>query len=293
MAMNISNRPCVEGPSEFVLDWSISKDAIEAVRAANRLEDVASDYTQLRRSGRGLVGLCPLHSERTGSFHLYSADQRFKCYGCGTGGDVFTLIQKITGLPFPRVVQHLADRAGIDIDSVFDRKEVTCKESRPGQIRKAAKQLRAIVLSVMLSYRDDLHRLERVRRGAGERIDAIVAGAPERWLGELQCAVEAFRSASPRIRRLEAGYRILAFASVADRVRFALRPRARKAMTDELLASGDAGNVNQIKQNDSELSLLRKSPELVAEVDDACIESEPWPTDQEIEEICQRAYRRE
>lgn len=33
-------------------------------------------------------GLCPIHVERTPSFNIYDRGTRFKCYGCGAGGDV-------------------------------------------------------------------------------------------------------------------------------------------------------------------------------------------------------------
>jgi hypothetical protein len=43
-----------------------------------------------------LVGLCPLHPEKTGSFHVYP-DNHYHCYGCGAHGDVTDLEQALRG----------------------------------------------------------------------------------------------------------------------------------------------------------------------------------------------------
>ena len=45
-----------------------------------------------KTGGTRFVGKCPLpgHTEKTGSFTVYTENQSFYCYGCGTGGDVIT-----------------------------------------------------------------------------------------------------------------------------------------------------------------------------------------------------------
>lgn len=51
-----------------------------------------------RRSGRGLVGLCPFHEEKTPSFHIYPEQNRAWCFGCNRGGgpiDVVMLQQEV------------------------------------------------------------------------------------------------------------------------------------------------------------------------------------------------------
>jgi CHC2-type zinc finger protein len=53
---------------------------------------------ELHRSGPSgeLVGLCPLHKEKTPSFHVYP-DNHYYCYGCGAHGDVTDLEQALSG----------------------------------------------------------------------------------------------------------------------------------------------------------------------------------------------------
>ena len=46
---------------------------------------------------RGLA-LCPFHAEDTPSCRFYPGDRGFYCFGCGTGGDVIKLVEKLFGI---------------------------------------------------------------------------------------------------------------------------------------------------------------------------------------------------
>lgn len=80
----------------------------EAVRAANPMVDVAARYTTLNRKGRTFRGLCPIHQERHPSFVVYPPD-RWWCYGCERGGDVFDFVQEVEHLTFKEALQFLAE----------------------------------------------------------------------------------------------------------------------------------------------------------------------------------------
>jgi DNA primase len=67
---------------------------IEAVKAAVSLEEYAGELTGLKRQGANLIGLCPIHEERTPSFTVYP-DQHFYCYGCQHHGDVIDLCELV------------------------------------------------------------------------------------------------------------------------------------------------------------------------------------------------------
>jgi DNA primase len=56
----------------------------------------AAEFTKLRRSGRQLIGLCPIHSERHPSFYVHPEKQVLKCFECGAGGDIFEFIMRVT-----------------------------------------------------------------------------------------------------------------------------------------------------------------------------------------------------
>ncbi len=62
----------------------------------------------LRKSGKALVGLCPLHNEKHPSFYVYPETNRWWCYGgCGQGGDVINFIKLLQGYSFKEAVQYL------------------------------------------------------------------------------------------------------------------------------------------------------------------------------------------
>ncbi len=92
-----------------------SDDFLERVKDANRIEDVARQYVNLKRAGRLYKCNCPFHSEKTPSCVIYPDNGSFYCFGCGAGGSVITFISKIENLDFAESVKFLADRAGIPV----------------------------------------------------------------------------------------------------------------------------------------------------------------------------------
>lgn len=58
--------------------------------------------------------LCPFHSEKTPSCHIYP-EGRFYCYGCHEHGSIFTLYMEINSVSFPVAVQQLAEKAGVTV----------------------------------------------------------------------------------------------------------------------------------------------------------------------------------
>ena len=76
---------------------------------------VIGRHVELKRAGRTWKGNCPFHGERTPSFHVYTEDKHYKCYGCGEHGNVFTFLQKLQGKEFPEVVRELAAEVGVEI----------------------------------------------------------------------------------------------------------------------------------------------------------------------------------
>jgi DNA primase len=109
---------------------AIVDEDIERVRESSPLADVVQQYVALRRVGRNWVGLCPFHAERSGSFNVREETGRYKCFGCGAGGDVFRFIQDIEHVDFGAAVELLAGRVGIQL------RYTTGGESKDRQRRK-------------------------------------------------------------------------------------------------------------------------------------------------------------
>lgn len=85
-------------------------EIIDQVRQAANIVEIASQYTTLKARGRKHVGLCPFHSEKTPSFTVDSEKNLFHCFGCGVGGDVFSLVMEKENLTFPEALKFLADK---------------------------------------------------------------------------------------------------------------------------------------------------------------------------------------
>jgi len=78
---------------------------------------VIGGYIRLRKAGREFIGLCPLHTEKTPSFHVNPERRSWKCFGCGKSGDVFDFVAQVERIDFKEARKLIADRAGIPVVS--------------------------------------------------------------------------------------------------------------------------------------------------------------------------------
>jgi DNA primase len=90
-------------------------EIVDQIRNVANIVDIASQYTTLKRRGRKHVGLCPFHSEKQPSFTVDDEKQLFHCFGCGVGGDVFSLVMEKENLSFPETLRYLAEKYNIEL----------------------------------------------------------------------------------------------------------------------------------------------------------------------------------
>jgi hypothetical protein len=86
----------------------ISDEQIQQARAMPI--QVILRQQSFRKSGRTLMGLCPLHREKHPSFHIYHKDNRFICFGCNQKGDSIKLVQLLHGYSFKEAVSYLLNK---------------------------------------------------------------------------------------------------------------------------------------------------------------------------------------
>ncbi|MBR2986790.1 MAG: DNA primase [Clostridia bacterium] len=115
-----------------------SDETIREIRFRNNIEDVISQYVQLKRAGSNSVGLCPFHSEKSPSFTVFSKSDSFYCFGCGAGGDVISFIRRAEALDYPEAIEFLAKRAGITVVQNEYDKETAKRRERILQMNKEA-----------------------------------------------------------------------------------------------------------------------------------------------------------
>ena len=114
------------------MDNRISEDFIEEVRQRADIVEVISEYVVLKRAGKNYQGLCPFHSEKTPSFNVNPDRQMFYCFGCHTGGNVFSFLMKKNNLPFPEALQLVARRVGMELPE----KELSLEEQKRESMRR-------------------------------------------------------------------------------------------------------------------------------------------------------------
>lgn len=91
-------------------------DAVEDIKQRLSIEDVVSEYVQLKRSGRNLKGLSPFTNERTPSFMVSPEKQIWHDFSSNKGGDMFSFVMEAEGLDFKGALELLARKAGVDLD---------------------------------------------------------------------------------------------------------------------------------------------------------------------------------
>ena len=166
------------------MGFRIPEEKITEVKNAADIVDIIADAVVLKKAGKNFLGLCPFHSEKTPSFSVSPDKQIFHCFGCGTGGNVFTFMMKHQGVSFPDAVKSVANRYGIDLPAA---------KLSPGQQREMSQRERLYRINQMAMgfYRDCLTN-DRVGRKAtaylqsrGFDADAMahfgIGYAPEAW----------------------------------------------------------------------------------------------------------------
>jgi len=114
-------------------------DFLDRVKSANDLVSAFGPYAELKRAGRDYVCLCPFHSEKSASCHVYTDDPHFYCFGCGAGGDVITFTMMTQSLDYVSAVRYLAERAGYSMpDESEDGGEALRRRSRLLEMNREA-----------------------------------------------------------------------------------------------------------------------------------------------------------
>ncbi len=161
-----------------------SSESIERVRDAVDIAEVLAPYTELKRAGQRLQGLCPFHDERSPSFSVNPQDKLYYCFGCGEKGDVFTFLQEKEGLPFAEAVETLAERFGVEVER--EKEDPRLEEARKRRVRLA--ELLDRTASYYAKYLWESDEAEKARayllgRGLSEESlrEFGVGFAPNRW----------------------------------------------------------------------------------------------------------------
>lgn len=90
-------------------------DAKEEIRARLPVEDVVSQYVELKRAGRTLKGRSPWGVDKTPSFMVSPEKGIWHDFSANKGGDIFAFVMEVEGISFPEALEKLAAQAGVEL----------------------------------------------------------------------------------------------------------------------------------------------------------------------------------
>ncbi len=162
----------------------ISNDSVSQVRNAADMVAEVSRYTDLKRAGVQMMGLCPFHDERSPSFSVDPQNKLYNCFGCGEKGDVFSFVMEKEGLGFTEAVEALADRYGVELQ----REQEDPRAEARRQARQRLQQLLERASAYYSNYLWESKEASKAReylagRGLAEQTlrDFGVGFAPSAW----------------------------------------------------------------------------------------------------------------
>lgn len=88
---------------------------IQSVKEQVNILDVANTYG-IKLNSRNKA-LCPFHNEKSPSFSISADKQLFHCFGCGAGGDVVSLVERLFNLSPLEAARKLNDDFRLGYDS--------------------------------------------------------------------------------------------------------------------------------------------------------------------------------
>ncbi len=100
---------------------------------AAKVEEVVSDFVELRKRGVNMIGLCPFHNEKTPSFTVSPAKNLWKCFGCGKGGTPVHFIMEHEQLSYYEALRWLAKKYHIEIKE----RELSDEEKEAQSLRES------------------------------------------------------------------------------------------------------------------------------------------------------------
>jgi DNA primase len=98
------------------MNRAIPENIIDDIRARCDIVDLISSFLPMKKAGSTRwKACCPFHEEKTPSFVVDNQRQRYHCFGCGKGGDIFSFMMDREGVDFPNAIHLLAGRCGVII----------------------------------------------------------------------------------------------------------------------------------------------------------------------------------
>lgn len=107
----------------------IPQSFIDDLLARTDLVELISTRVPLKKTGKNYSARCPFHDEKSPSFTVSSEKQFYYCFGCGAKGNALGFLMQYDHLDFPRAVEELAHRAGMEVPHEADDQNQQAKKA--------------------------------------------------------------------------------------------------------------------------------------------------------------------
>jgi len=135
------------------------------------VDHLLSEGVELKQKGRNFWASCPLHSERTPSFKVDSGRQQFYCFGCNSGGDIITFVQKFHSLSYSDALTYL----GINKKPFRPTAKYLLKQSKQKRLQQLRQKYSTWKNSCISFLADVLRNIDMAKTNARtiEKVESI------------------------------------------------------------------------------------------------------------------------
>ena len=100
----------------------ISQNIINRIIEEVDIVETVASYIPLTPKGKNYWAVCPFHNDSNPSMSVSREKKFFKCFSCGTSGNVIAFVQKYEHISYTDAAIKLAKKLGVDIEE-FDTPE--------------------------------------------------------------------------------------------------------------------------------------------------------------------------
>lgn len=149
-------------------------DPWDDIKAQHPLLEVVQQHVKMKKAGPEWVGLCPFHGEKTPSFFVNPAKEKYNCQGCGAHGDVLDFVQ---GLRSCTKAEAIAELTGGKVSAlpepVRKERDRLRTDAEMEEARRRAEGTREAAKRWLRATRVDTSHPYLVRKGIAEIVDDL------------------------------------------------------------------------------------------------------------------------
>lgn len=120
----------------------IPKETIDSIISRAILTEVAADFMPLKKSGKDMVGKCPICGKDGKGKGMFFEDKKdiFKCFSCDTGGKgAVSFLMTTQNMDYIAAIKWLGDKYGVDYDAAKQKamKDQLAAQRKLGKAHKS------------------------------------------------------------------------------------------------------------------------------------------------------------